>query len=150
MGNNKSTGAESHWKYLQRDTIGTAGSSKHMSIKVWLPLLHRYLEALSKRHASKMLCPKTGFHLFPTEPVISTKLWSRFHKLNVNRLMFSHVAGGAGPNKLWEEELTFFLDLHEADPTMTFVKMLAEYRRTGKHMRVPEPALELSTCQPWP
>jgi hypothetical protein len=27
VGNNKSTGAESHWKYLRRDTIGTAGSS---------------------------------------------------------------------------------------------------------------------------
>ena len=141
VGNNKSTGAESHWKYLRRDTIGTAGSSKRMSIKVWLPLLHRYLEALSKRHDSKMLCPKTGFHPFPTEPVISSKLWARVHKFNVNRLMLSHVAGGAGPNKVWEDELCFFLDMHEAHPDMTFVDMLAQYHKAGKYMRVPRTSL---------
>jgi hypothetical protein len=36
-----------------------------MSISVWLPLLFRYLEALSKRHAEKIKCPLTGVHSFP-------------------------------------------------------------------------------------
>ena len=53
VGNNKSNGGESHWKYVRRDTLGVAGSNKRMSIGVWLPLLFRYLEALSKRHAEK-------------------------------------------------------------------------------------------------
>ena len=103
VGNSKSTGCESNWIYARRDTIGTAGSNKRMSNRVWLPLLISYLEALSKRHADKILCPVTGAHLFPTEPVISglitTKLWAKLHKINVNRLLLSHVSGGAGPAK---------------------------------------------------
>ena len=39
VGNNKSTGCEPHWKYVRRDKIGTACSTKRMSISVWLPLL---------------------------------------------------------------------------------------------------------------
>ena len=39
VGNNILTGCESHWKKVRRDTIGTACSTKRMSISVWLPLL---------------------------------------------------------------------------------------------------------------
>ena len=97
VGNNKSTGCESHWKYVRRDTIGVAGSNKRMALKVWLPLLFKYLEALSKRHADKILRPVSGAHVFPTVPVITTKMWAKFHKFNVNRLLLSQVAGGQGP-----------------------------------------------------
>ena len=96
--------------------MGVDGSNKGMALKVWLPLLIKYLEALSNTHANKILCPVcgpvSGAHVFPTKPVITTKMWAKFHKFNVNRLLLSQVAGGAGPNKLWEEELEFFTDLY--------------------------------------
>ena len=31
--------------------------------------------------------------------------------------------------------------MHEAHPDMTFVEMLAQYRKAGKHMRVPQTSL---------
>jgi hypothetical protein len=132
VGNNKSNGCESHWKYIRRDTIGVAGSNKRMSISVWLPLLFRYLEALSKRHAEKLKCPVTGVHSFPTLPVITNKLWAKYHKFDVLRLLCSFVAGGAGPNKLWEEEWEFFLDMYMADMSMPFSDMMAAYQKAGK------------------
>ena len=134
VGSNKSTGCESHWKYVSRDTIGTAGSNKRMSIAVWLPLLFRYLEALSKRHADKILCPVTGTHLFPALPVIGNKLGAKLHKFDVSRLLCSRVVGGTGPNRLWEEVLDVFLDMYTADPDTPFSDMLTRYRKAGKHM----------------
>ena len=91
-----------------------------MSIRVWLPLLISYLEAFSKRDADQKLHPVTSTHLLPTEPVITYKLWARLHKFNVNRLLLSQVSGGVGPNKLWEDELEFFLDLYRAYCKMPF------------------------------
>ena len=82
-----------------------------MTLKVWLPLLIKYLEALRKRHACKILCQVSGAHVPPTVPVITTKMWAKFHKFNLNRLLLSQGAVGAWPDKLWEEELEFFTDL---------------------------------------
>jgi hypothetical protein len=108
-----------------------------MALKVWLPLLIKYLEALSKRHADKILCPASGAYVFPTEPCITTKMWAKSHKFNVNRLLLSQVAGGAGTNKLWEEELEFFMDLYRAYCHMSFAEMVTHYRQAGKHMHMP-------------
>ena len=132
VGNNKSNGGESHWKYIRRDTIGSAGSNKRMSIAVWLPLLFRYLEALSKRHAEKIKDPVTGVHSFPIVPVITNKLWAKFHKFDVLRVLCSFVAGGAGPNKLWEEEMGFFMEMYFNDRSTPFCDMMAAYQKAGK------------------
>jgi hypothetical protein len=132
VGNNKSNGGESHWKYVRRDTIGCAGSNKRMSIGVWLPLLFKYLEALSRRHAEKIKCPVTGVHSFPTLPVITNKIWAKFHKFDVLRLLCSFVTGGTGPNKLWEEELRFFMEMYTADMSTPFSDMMAAYQKAGK------------------
>ncbi len=62
VGNNKSMGCESHWKYARRDTLGIACSIKRISFIVWLLLLIKYLEALSnlKTHVNKILCLESG------------------------------------------------------------------------------------------
>ena len=83
----------------------------------------------------------TGAHIFQTEPGIIPKLWARFHKFNVNCLLFSQVSGGPSANKAWEDELEFFLDFYRADATMPFVQMLTLYRRAGKHMRMPRTSI---------
>jgi hypothetical protein len=51
VGNNKSAGIESHWKYMRRDTVG-----KRTGLKNFIPMLIKYLSDLSKRHADKLLC----------------------------------------------------------------------------------------------
>ena len=60
----------------------------------------------------------------------------RFHKFNVNRLLLSQVSGGAGPNKLCEDELECFLDLYRAGCIMPFSEIVTRYHRAGKHMRL--------------
>jgi hypothetical protein len=73
-GNNESTGIEYPWRYMKRDAIGNAGSNERISLKVFVPSLMQYLADLSKRHTSKILCPKTGAHQLPSEPKVGTKL----------------------------------------------------------------------------
>ena len=62
--------------------------------------------------------------------------FQQFHKFNVNRLLLSQVAGGSGPNKLWEEELNFFMDLYREDCHMSFAEMITRYSNEGKHMNM--------------
>jgi hypothetical protein len=38
VGNNKSAGIESHWKYMRRDTVGVAGSGKRTGLKTFIPV----------------------------------------------------------------------------------------------------------------
>ena len=49
VGNNKSAGIESHWKYMRRDTVGVAGSGKRTGLKTFIPMLIKYLSDLSKQ-----------------------------------------------------------------------------------------------------
>ncbi len=43
VGNNKSVSIESNWKYMRRDTIGSAGSNKRVSMRVFGPSLTQYV-----------------------------------------------------------------------------------------------------------
>ena len=43
VGNNKSAGIESHWKYMRRDTIGSAGSNIRLSLAVYVPNLLKHI-----------------------------------------------------------------------------------------------------------
>jgi hypothetical protein len=61
-------------------------------------------------------------------------MWAKFHEFNVNRLLLSQVAGRSGPNKLWEEELDFFMDLYREDCHMSFAEMITRYHNEDKHM----------------
>ena len=91
VGNNKSAGIESHWKYMRRDTVGVAGSGKRTGLGTFIPMLMKYLSDLSKRHADKLLCPITGAHRFPSLPVISAKMWAKVAAFDVKRLLLSRI-----------------------------------------------------------
>ena len=91
LGNNKSAGIESHWKYMRRDTVGVAGSGKRTGLKTFIPMLMKYLSDLSKRHADKLLCPITGAHRFPSLPVISAKIRAKVSTFDVKRLLLSRT-----------------------------------------------------------
>ena len=43
VGNNKSSGIESHWIYMRRDTVGSAGSNKRVAMRVFGPSLTQYM-----------------------------------------------------------------------------------------------------------
>ncbi len=42
VGTNKSAGLESHWKYMRRDTIGSAGSNRRLSLAIFAPSLVKH------------------------------------------------------------------------------------------------------------
>ena len=84
LGSNKSVGLESGWKYLRRDTVGGAGSNKRISMNVFFPLLKQYIDDLSKRHASKILCIMTGAHRFSHVAVINISLWGKVPDFRMN------------------------------------------------------------------
>ena len=79
-GFNKASGIESDWKYLRRDTIGTSGTNKRMSIKNFVPSLIQYIGDYSKRHASKIFDKVVGIHKFPSVPEISASMWGKVQK----------------------------------------------------------------------
>ena len=67
VGNNLSSGIESNWRYTRRDVDGYAGNTKRISLEVFTPSLLQYSSIQSKKHADKILCPKTGAYIFPSE-----------------------------------------------------------------------------------
>jgi hypothetical protein len=76
VGNTLSAGIESNWRYLRRDTVGSAGTTPRISLKVFAPSLVQYISTLSKKHANKVLCQITGAHIFPSEATyIPSKIW---------------------------------------------------------------------------
>jgi hypothetical protein len=85
VGNNKSTGIESNWRYMKRDTIGNASCNKQISIRNFGPSLTQYVSDNSKRHADKIFLP-TGAHRFPMLPT-STTLWVKVQKFDIMRLL---------------------------------------------------------------
>ena len=144
LGTNKSAGLESGWKYLRRDTVGGAGSTKRISMNVFVPSLKQYIGDLSKRHASKILCKKTGAHRFPNVPVISTSLWGKVQEFRLVRLLLSVSAGSANTNKQWQNELKFF---DEQPLGAAFSDLIPKYR-AAKHPKIARSILAAGIVMP--
>ena len=140
VGNNKSTGIESHWRYMRRDTVGSAGSSKRVSTRIFAPSLTQYVSDLSKRHADKILDAETGAHRFPMLPTISTKLWGKVQKFDIMRLLLSTSAGSKHAQKAWLTELDYF---HGIDTDgMMYTDIIKKFREDQDKMHVPRSTLE--------
>ncbi len=79
VGNNLSSGIESNWRYMRRDVVGCAGATQSISLEVFMPsLIHE------AKHADKILCPKTGAHVFPSEVMyIPSKIWEKIPDFKV-------------------------------------------------------------------
>ena len=92
VANNKSTGIESNWRYMKRDTIGNAGCNKRISIRVFAPTFTQYISDNSKRYSDKILLP-TGAHRFPMLPTIQ--------KFDLMRLLLSTSIGSKMVQRQW-------------------------------------------------
>ena len=90
-GTNMASGIESCWKYIRRDTVGTAGSNMSMSLEVFAPSMVKHMSDMSERHACKMLDATTGTHMFRSLPLIKPAVWKSVQKFNVQRLQLSWV-----------------------------------------------------------
>ena len=67
---NMASWIEAGWRYIRRDTIGTAGSSMAMPLEVFAPSLVKHMSDMSEKHACKILGADTGMHMFPALPII--------------------------------------------------------------------------------
>jgi hypothetical protein len=107
VGNHLSSGIESNWRYMRRDVVGCAGTSQRISLPVFTPSLMQYLSIRSKKHADKILCPKTGAHKFPSEATyITSKLWKKIQEFN--RLLLSYCEASQHVRKIWAEDMELF------------------------------------------
>ena len=146
-GFNKASGIEGDWKYLRRDTIGTSGTNKRMSIKNFVPSLVQYVGDYSKRHASKIFDKVTGIHKFPSVPEVSSSMWGKVQKCQLHRLLLSAVDGPASVKAMWQRELDWFHTVEIEDGT-TITELIQQYRMSGNVMgmaRTGIPAITMPT-----
>ena len=140
-GNNTSAGLEAHWRYMHRDTIGSAGSNMRVKLGIFIPLLTKYIADLSERHASKVLNVHTGAHSFPSKPHITSKVWHLVQKFDPARLILSRIEGNVKNRQHWASEVGYFLALQsdDLDPAVTsrsIVDLLADYHSEARSIGI--------------
>ncbi len=140
VGNNLSSGIESNWRYTRRDVVGYAGNTKRISLEVFTPSLLQYLSIRSKKHADKILCPKTGAHIFPSEATyIPSKLWKKFPDFKVHSLLLSYCEALQHVRKIWAEDMEFFHGLeffHGYGKGESFGEAITRFRASGLKMKL--------------
>ncbi len=68
--------------------VGCAGTTQCISLDVFTQSLIQCLSIRSKKHADKILCPKTGAQIFPTEATyFPCKIWKKIQDFKVCRLL---------------------------------------------------------------
>ncbi len=105
-----------------------------------MPNLVQYIKDLSQRQAAKILCPITGIHKFPSEPVISTSLWGKVQRADLHRLLLNDVDGPATLKAQWQRELRYFHEVDIPDST-SLTEIIQQYRRDGHSMSIPRTAI---------
>ncbi len=104
VGNNLSSGIESNWRYMRHDVVGCAGSTQCISLEVFTPSLLQYLSIRSKKHADKILCRKTGPHIFPSDATyIPSKLSKKIQEFKVHRLLLSYCEASQHVLQIWTD-----------------------------------------------
>jgi hypothetical protein len=129
-GTNMASGIESCWKYIRRDTVGTAGSNMSMSLEVFAPSLVKHMSDMSERHACKMLDATTGTHMFRSLPLIKPAVWKSVQKFNVQRLQLSWVENDAGTRFQWEHITDLLCAPDDADK-MSFTDLVKKFHDDG-------------------
>ncbi len=125
---------------MRRDTVGSAGSNKRVSTRIFAPSLTQYVSDTSKRHAVKILDAKTGAHRFPMLPTISTKLWGKVQKFDIMRLLLSTSTGSKHVKKQWLDELDYFHAI-ETDGMM-YTEIIKKFREDRDKIHVARSTLE--------
>ena len=72
---------------MRRDTIGTAGTTRRVSLAVYRSCLVMYVKDTSQAHATKILDEKTGMQRFPFIPKISTSTWHGAQEIDITLLI---------------------------------------------------------------
>ena len=107
-GNRTSAGLEANWRYMRRDTVGTAGTTRRISLALFSPTMVKYVRDTSEEHAAKCLDESTGRHMFPSVAKISTKMWRSVQEFDIARLILTEIEGNAASQTQWEHEMQFF------------------------------------------
>ena len=135
VGNNTSAGLEAHWRYMRRDTIGSAGSNMRVAVSTFISLLVKYVRDTSEKHADKVLNQKTGKHMFQSAPIITAKVWNNVQKFDIVRLVLSRIEGAETPAGKWKQEVLKFFSMVR-DPMYdgrdrSIVELMQEFRDNG-------------------
>jgi hypothetical protein len=134
VGNNLSSGIEFDWRYMRRDVVGCAGSTQRISLEAFAPPLLQYLSIRSKKHVDKILCLKTGAHIFPSEATyIPSKLWKKIQEFKVHRLPLSYCEASQHVRKIWTEDMEFF---HSCGKEESFGEAITKFRAAGLKMKL--------------
>ena len=107
---------------------------------VFVPNLIKYVRDLSEKHADKILNPITGRHSFPSNPLISPKLWNLVQKFDPMRLALSYVEGSVETQGAWDHEIRFFMpsdcEFEESAESLAsprrITELLASFHNTRK------------------
>ncbi len=129
-----SSGIKSNWRYMRRDVVGCAGATQRISLEVFTPSLIQYLSIRSKKHADKILCPKTGAHVFPSEATyIPSKIWKKIQDFKVTRLLLSYCEALQHVRKIWADDMDFF---HSCGKEESFREAITRFRASGMTMKL--------------
>ena len=115
---------------MLRDTMGNSGCNKRMSIGNFVFSLVQYIGDSSKKHASKMLSPTTGLHMFPSVPEVSVPLWGKVQKCDILRLILSAVDGQETVKARWHRDIDFFhqVEIEDGD---SITDLIQKYCKEG-------------------
>ena len=129
-----SSGIQSNWRYMRLDVVGCAGTNQRISLEVFTPSLLQYLSIRSKKHAGKILCPKTGAHIFPSEATyIPSKLWKKIQDFKVHRQLLVYCEAPQHVRKIWAEDMEFF---HGCGKGESFGEAITRFRASGLKLKL--------------
>jgi hypothetical protein len=132
--NNLSSGIESNSRYMRRNVVGCAGTTQRISLEVFTPSLLQYLSIRSKKRADKILCPKTGAHIFPSEATyIPSKLWKKIQDFKVHRLLLSYCEASQHVRNIWAEDMELF---HGCGKGESFGEAITRFRASGLKLKL--------------
>ena len=140
VGNNMASGIEAHWRYTRGATVGTSGTNQRVCLQVFSASLVRHLKTTSKRHASKIVDEKTGYHIFPSLPTIPSSMWTGVQTFNTNRLVAAFVEGSEDVRRKWRDVMNKYFKC-EADPPTPFTELVKRFHAATK-MPVPRTAIK--------
>jgi hypothetical protein len=87
-----------------------------------------------QKHADKILCPKTGAHIFPSEATyIPSKIWKKIQYFKVHCLLMSYCETSQHVCKIWADDMEFFQGCGKGE---SFGEAITRFRASGLTMKL--------------
>jgi hypothetical protein len=102
-----------------------------MSLAVFTPALIKHIKDASEKHADKILCPKTGQHMFSIVPTIPPALWKAMQEFNLLRVRLAYVEQSAASRLEWQRVADSFGREDPDGPQLSFIEKLMHFRAAG-------------------